>query len=114
MSSVGIEMPHPDEVNRAAETRARQWEDLCQRIDWSAVTEEFLSRLRTRLEPGSSPLWEHVVGALQDAPLADAQELDGWCRHTRLRVAEKLGRFLMQLYGEAQLKVMAQLDDRPF
>jgi hypothetical protein len=105
--------PQPPDVDRAAEMRAQRWEALKRRLDWRLVADEFIAQLKVRLHCHHHPVAE-LFDDLERAPLEDAFELEGFIRALPTRTKVALGESLVRLLGEAQLHLLAQLDDRPF
>jgi hypothetical protein len=113
MSMVPHNHPQPSDIDRAAEMREARWQALKCRLNWAVIAEEFLGQLNARLACPHHPVAE-VFRDLQDSPLEDAFELDGWLHYTPPREKARLGEAVLRLIAEAQLHILAQLDDRPF
>jgi hypothetical protein len=107
------DLPHPPDIDRAAERREARWQALKSRLDWAVITAEFLGQLKARLQCPHHPVAE-VFHDLQDSPLEDAFELDVWLEYTPPREKARLGEAVLRLIAEAQLHVLTQLDDQPF
>jgi hypothetical protein len=107
------QLPQPPDIDRAAEMREARWQALKSRLNWAVIAEEFLGQLNARLACPHHPVAE-VFRDLQDSPLEDAFELDGWLHYTPPREKARLGEAVLRLIAEAQLHILAQLDDRPF
>jgi hypothetical protein len=107
------QLPQSPDVDHAAAMRQARWEACKQRLNWTVIADEFLGQLKARLQCRHHPLAE-VVADLKDAPLEDAFELDTWLQYLPPREKAWIGEAVLRLLGEAQLHVLAQLDDRPF
>ncbi len=105
--------PSPDDIDHAADMRQARWEALKPRLNWTVIADEFVGQLKARLQCRHHPLAE-VVADLKDAPLEDAFELDTWLQDLPPREKAWIGEAVLRLLGEAQLHILAQLDERPF
>jgi hypothetical protein len=88
-------------------------EALARELPWDQIIEDFLARVRAALQAPGHPL-QDLQATLREAPLEDGYECDGWVKYSRMRQADRLGRAIMRLFGEAQLAATPQRQDRPF
>ena len=107
------QVPSANDVDHAAAMRAQRWDALKARLDWGLVAEEFIAQLKVRRHCHHHPVAE-LFEDLERAPLEDAFELEGLLQYTPLREKVRLGEAILRLIGEAQLHILAQIDDRPF
>jgi hypothetical protein len=107
------QLPQPPDLDHAAAMRDARWEAVKARLNWAGIADEFVRQLTVRFQCRHHPL-AAILAALQDAPLEDHFDLEGWLQTVTTGEKLRLGEAVLRLFGEAQLHILSQLDDGPF
>jgi hypothetical protein len=112
MAVYDIFVPEPSDIDHTADLRQRRYDDMKRRLKWDDIRLKWLEQAcLSWLTPGH-PLHE-LVADLQDAPLEDRWDLDGFIKHLPTRTKARIGEALIKCLGEVQI-MHAQGDDVMF
>jgi hypothetical protein len=114
MSTYGIELPCAPDYDLVQQMRDKHDEYVRKSLKWDQIRLDFLEKIALAWLEGEGRLGT-IIEQLQDAPIRDRFDLEGYLRHNGARDAKALGAQVMRALAETVLTAVEAIDDeQPF
>jgi hypothetical protein len=114
MSSDGVDIQPHEAFDRNQEKAEERWQQVQRLLDPTRIRARWLERMDDATDRRDHPL-RALLQVMQDAPVCDSYDLDGWVQSMPLRAKAALADSVVRLLGESVLhdvsRVLRELDD---
>ena len=114
MSSNGVDLPPQEAFDRHQEKAEERWQQVQCLLDPTRIRERWIELLDDATDRPGHPM-AALLQVMQDAPVCDQDDLDGWVQTMPRRAKAALAEAVIRLLGESVLtdvsRVVRELDD---